>query len=154
MTQKELKMIKEFQCSGCVSGSSPEDDCYSPSTLDPSYPFFRCNKQCPGTTILGLGTIYLGLPKGFNRVGSRSESAYRRAGNPGENTHIRLWCDGDHPGWDKFEVAVWAMEQNGFLFVRTYSPRINAAYIDVIEGGTLEMCPNTIDVGKFIDDID
>jgi len=46
------------------------------------------------------------------------------------------------------------MVKDGFLFVRTYSPRINHCSIDVIEAGDLDMVPEAIDVGKFIDEID
>jgi hypothetical protein len=80
---------------------------------------------------------------------------------------IRLWPKTEtgeitHMDWDQFNVPVWAMEGGksgdpdhaGFLFVRTYSPRVNRMAVDVIEGGTLELVPNAIDVGKFYDKID
>lgn len=150
----KLKMIEEFQCSGCVCGSSPEQECFKPSETMPKFPFFKCNAHVAGTMSLGTGSFYLGMPKGFTRVGMRSEAAYRRTDEPGAHSNIRLWLKDTDPGWDRLNVAVWAMEQDGFLFVRTYAPRINDAYIDVIEGGTLDMVPKAINVGEFVDEID
>lgn len=92
--------------------------------------------------MVGLGRIALGLPKGFNRYG------------PGDRLDIRLFLNGEAPEWDHLNVPVWAMEMGGFLFVRTYSPRINRTSVDVIENGTLDMAKNAIDVSKFVDQID
>lgn len=46
------------------------------------------------------------------------------------------------------------MVRDGFLFVRTFLPRINVSYVDVIEHGIMEMVPNAIDISEFIDEID
>lgn len=54
----------------------------------------------------------------------------------------------------KLNVAVWAMEHEGALFVRTYSPRVDAGTVDVIPGGTLAMAPGAINVAEFADEID
>lgn len=51
-------------------------------------------------------------------------------------------------------VAVWAMEKDGFLFVRTYIPRINVGFVDVVDGGTMDMVPNAINASEFYEDID
>ena len=56
--------------------------------------------------------------------------------------------------WDKFNIPVWAMVKDGFLFVRTYAPRTNQTFVDAIEGGTLELVPQAIDVSKFYDAMD
>ena len=154
-TERMLDMIEEFQCPGCVCGSSPREDCFRPAPLMDGWPRFNCNAHVAGTMVLGIGSFYLGLPKGFCRVGMRSEAAYRRVQEKeGAHTNIRLWLKGTNPGWDDFNVAVWAMEKDGYLFVRTYSPRTNNSNVDVIEGGTLDLCPNAIDVGKFYEEID
>ncbi len=94
----------------------------------------------------------LGMPKGFNKVGPLS------ADHPGP---IRLWTDDDKGlrsgSWNKFNVPVWAMEHDGHLFVRTFSPRVNILYIDVIKGGTMELLkdfPAVYNVSDFIDEID
>jgi len=46
------------------------------------------------------------------------------------------------------------MEQDGFLFVRTYCPRIDDSYVDIIENGTLLMTPDAINVSEFYNEID
>ena len=44
--------------------------------------------------------------------------------------------------------------QDGFLFVRTYSPRTNQTFVDVIEEGALSLVPQAIDVSKFYEEMD
>jgi len=100
--------------------------------------------------VLGGDSFALGMPKGFNKC--------RRPWGPNQprdnSLNIRIWSEGEAPTWDNKNVPVWAMEQDGFLFVRTLSPRIGVLAVDVIEGGTLALVPTAIDVGEFIDEID
>jgi hypothetical protein len=148
LTVVQKRMIEEFQCPGCVCGSDT-DSCSSfefeqhPNDAGA----FRCKTHVPGTMMLGAGTFALGLPKGFNKCGANKR---------GETYEmpIFLYEDGSSPVWDNLNVPVWAMVQDGYLFVRLFSPRINKGAIQVIEGGTLDMCPDALDVGKFIDEID
>jgi hypothetical protein len=99
--------------------------------------------------MIGLGnTIALGLPKGFDKTGWREDGTRRN------KMSIRLYLKNQKPAWDHLNVPVWAMEKNGFLFVRTFAPRIDATWVDVIEGGTMEMVPVAINVADFIDEID
>lgn len=148
-------MVKEFQCSGCVNGGDPNECAqYKPSDRE-----MRCVGHCLGTRINFL-LFALGLPKGFNRPGFAEDSDDENA--PPEFIHkmkIRLHPIGDDatakpPEWNRLNVPVWAMEHDGFLFVRTFAPRINCAWVDVIEGGTLALCPNAINVAEFVDEID
>jgi hypothetical protein len=98
------------------------------------------------------GTFALGLPKGFNKVGYAGNGLSDSQRN---NTMlIRCWLENSRPEWDDLNVAVWALEQEGFLFVRTYQPRINFAAVDIIENGALSLVPQAINVGSFIDEID
>jgi hypothetical protein len=46
------------------------------------------------------------------------------------------------------------MEQDGLLFVRTFAPRINICWVDVIQEGKMKLTPKAIDVSKFSDQID
>lgn len=63
--------------------------------------------------------------------------------------------DGGRTDWNDLNIPVWAMEEDGFLFVRTYMPRINMGATDIIEGGKREeLCPNAIDVREFCEEID
>lgn len=139
------RMVEKFQCPGCVVGSDTTCGAFEPDT---SYGN-TCKGHVVGTTIMGVGHIALGLPKGFNRT-------MRNGSNTGTENQmeIRLWAKGTAPVWDKFNVAVWAMEHKGHLFVRTVAPRIGRIGIDVIEGGTLALTPHAINVGEFINDID
>jgi len=147
------EMVEEFQCPGCVCGS---DTGCGKFDLYEGDGWVRCAGQVPGTSMVGVGSFYLGMPRGFNRVGMRSEAAYRRCDtHPDRSTNIRLFPSAEiRFFWDKFNIAVWAMEKGGYLFVRTYSPRINDAKIDVIKGGTMALVPGAIDVGEFVDEID
>lgn len=139
-----FKMIKEFQCSGCTCGSSPEDGCFELSVCDKFGA--RCKKHSAGTFMSYVGRIYLGLPKGFNRAGLNQADSQRV-------NAIRLHHN-SKPEFDHLNVPVWAMEKDGYLFVRTYCPRINMTYIDVIKGGKLSDVPQAIDVSKFVEEID
>jgi len=144
MTPEE--MISEFLCPGCTNGTHPCTECpdYEPNN-DYGH---NCEKHSPGTFIAGIGAVYLGLPKGFNRVGLDSVKGQKFRGQ------VRLWTRGTKPDFDHLNVPVWAMEKDG----RTYSPRVNLTYIDVIEGGkfvdvqTEHKLPYS--VRDFIDDID
>jgi hypothetical protein len=143
-----VKMVEEFQCPGCVCGSD---------TTCGRYKFDETMRQCTGHvlgTMIGLGnSIALGLPKGFNKPGVDWKAEPPRAFN---TMKIRLYPKGTLPEnhWNHLNVAVWAMGHDGHLFVRTFAPRINNSWVDVIEGGTLSMVPNAIDVSKFVNEID
>jgi len=107
-----------------------------------------------GTVTPQIGSFALGLPRGFDRVGHMSHAKKRT------DKHNTMWIlcwpkdGGNRPHWDNCNVPVWALEKDGFLFVRTYRPRINENCVDVIEGGTLDLVPQAINVGEFYDEID
>lgn len=155
-TKKRLTvvdMVKEFQCPGCVNGSDPES--CSRYQLSNDYGA-RCRNHCAGTNILGSGRIALGLPKGFNRYGlyqGKTDSLMDAIN--GEMT-IRLWPDGG-PQFDRFNVPVWRLEQDGMLFVRTMAPRVNGSFVDVIQLNgkkANQIAPTAIDAGEFFEDYD
>lgn len=151
----ENEMVQEFQCSGCVSG--PFEDCYQRVQEDASASSFRCGKHCLGTTILGRGRIALGLPKGFNKEGFE---------------YIRLHTSMPTDLWNHLNIPVWVLERDGYLFVKTFAPRINKVWVDVIKGGKIDDMPALksstgravfganvplaaiYDVGEFIEEID
>ena len=144
------EMIKEFQCPGCVCGNDPAT-CKA-HKVESEFGYYQCTGHVLGTSVFPIGFhVALGLPTGFNRAGD----GYGE--EPRNKMLIRLWPRGvklTYPDWDRCNVAVWAMEKDGFLFTRTYMPRTNRTAVDVIEGGTLALAPNAIDVGKFHDEID
>jgi hypothetical protein len=159
-TQAQLRMIKEFQCAGCVCGSDPKDcGAFKLAVVEDTFwhgAMFHCDGHIPGTNVLGVrsGLLYLGLPTGFNRVGMRFMHGCNAPGEEPGASRVRLFLTPSYPTWDALNVAVWAMRQDGHLFVRTYMPRINCAYVDVVEGGDLKHCPNAIDVSKLVEEMD
>jgi hypothetical protein len=148
-------MIKEFQCPGCVSGSDTKCGTFElESEGKENDEFFFCSKHCPATYIGGIGKIALGLPKGFNREGFQQ---------------IRLYMQMPTDLWNHLNVPVWALEQDGYLFVKTFCPRTCRIFIDIIKGGKTNEINATadsdigksylsdykpIDVSKFYKEID
>lgn len=147
------KLIKEFQCPGCVCGISPTD-CERYEYREMEGGSFRCEGHVCGTTMMPGGTIALGLPKGFCKTGFERDP-FDKTGKTqrGRNKmDLRIWPAGKTPQWDRLNVPVWAMERDGFAFVRTFSPRVNLSFVDVIEGGKLP--DGSINVGEFYEEID
>lgn len=145
------KLVKKFLCPGCVGGPDPK----SCSQYRPKEEYgASCAGHVLGTTVFPIGNIALGLPKGFNRPGPDRSSPNNDQMRHANTMEIRLWKKGTAPEWNNLNVPVWAMVEEGYLFVRTLSPRTARNYVDVVEGGTMAMVPHAIDVAKFIDDID
>jgi hypothetical protein len=139
------RMVEQFQCPGCVCGSDTSCGRFAPNYEGGTY---ACGGHVLGTFVLGLGHFALGLPKGFNRPGGVN-------GKEHHGMAIRLWAAGTQPEWNNFNVPAWALEKGGYLFVRTYAPRVNQTWTDVIESGErAALCPTAIDVGEFYDEID
>ena len=153
-TDVQLAVISDIQCPGCVGGCAPAESC---DEFEFSNEYgFKCKAHVAGTMILpNVGSINLGLPTGFNRVGCAFPHGMR---DEQRTDNIRLWESQNEMNLDKFNIPVWAMEtEDGYLFVRTYLPRTNRTYVDVIKGGKLSDLPEItmpIDVGEFISEID
>ena len=139
-------LVDEFQCPGCVCGSGIDCGEYS---FDPDY--MQCIAHVLGTQIDLGNHIALGLPKGFNKPGYSGTVTKPKNRN---TMSIRLWVVDTAPDWDHLNIPVWALEQEGTLFVRTYLPRMNIGYVDVVDQGTLDLVPEATNVAKFIDEID
>lgn len=147
MNVENAKMIVEkFMCPGCTCGNSTSDcdrcNIISESMGD-GVTGFTCSAWSAGTFSFPGGNIALGLPKGFNKVGQSKGSPW----------YIRIM---DKPlTYDVFNIAIWGIIQDGYVFIRSYSPRINVTNIDIfpyVEGYVLpESC---VDVAEFIDKID
>ncbi len=146
MTVEE--MVEKFQCPGCVVGSDTQCGKFKLNDQKNS-----CASHCMGMRKLGVrsGRFALGLPKGFNRA---SPDTADHSGT----LDIEFYPKGVPTRWDHLNVPVWAMEEDGFLFVRTYSPRINWTRVEVLEGGTFEAFNGVphfpINVATFIEEID
>ena len=141
------RMIKKFQCPGCVCGPKPKT--CSAFKLSEDVGAQKCSGHVMGTSINGQIHVALGLPTGFCRSPPQDDKKRTRS-----QLEIGLWLKGTKPLWDHLNVPVWALVQDGHLFVRTYRPRVDRSQIDVIAGGTLAMVPNAIDVKPFYDEID
>jgi hypothetical protein len=121
MTFNPIPMIEQFQCPGCVCGSDTSCGEFELNPMTDS-----CINHVPGTMVIPGGLIMLGLPKGFNKIGPINPLKQR--------TPIRFHAKGDDIGfWDKWNIPVWGMIKDGFLFIRTYCPRINTGYVDVFQ---------------------
>ncbi|MDF2421379.1 MAG: hypothetical protein OPY06_00005 [Nitrosopumilus sp.] len=147
----QKQMVEEFQCPGCACGLDTTGTCFK---ADPHS--LACIEHHAGTMIPGIGSINLGLPKGFNRLGMDKN----RDGHGSNN--IRLYEKfEDHPGYNHLNIPVWAREisENDMdvLVVRCYCPRVNWDFVDVILNGKLDDVrknhPQVYDVSEFIESI-
>lgn len=118
--------IQNYQCNGCVSGPYPK--CYEESR---SLGEISCENHCPGTWLSGVGKIFLGLPKGFNRLGHCDKTKIFM---------FKKFKDGW--GYEIFNIPVWKYKDEfGNVIVRGLSPRINLPFIHIF----LEDCLDEID---------
>lgn len=128
---KVADAIKNYQCSGCAKGTYPE--CFFKSRYDG----IGCDNHYPGTYINGIGKIFLGMPKGFNRLGINEETKllifekFSDFINPN-----------NHNGYSKFMIPTWKhLDEYGNTLVRVYMPRKNDSCIHIF----LENCLDKID---------
>lgn len=147
----QLEMVKEFQCPGCSCGIDPETckrfDLASESWgFHSNSGFHYCKNWLPSTFFGGIGRVALGLPKGFCRIGVLDFEKV--------TCYVRLHESPKDIRYNKLNVAVWAMVQDGYLFVRVFSPRINTTYVDIIKDGSLDLVPNAINIAEFYEEID
>lgn len=158
MSKLQLEMIDNFQCPGCIHGTDTSD-CEQYKLFEDSNgsaKMFHCKNWRPSTFFSNVGRIALGLPKGFTRTGmvEFGDKPF---------TYLRLYENPETATkYDRFNIPVWAMEREGYLFVRCYCPRNNWLFVDVIKDGKLEQASfkdgnfehKAIDVGQFFDEID
>jgi len=131
--KKIIEAIKEYQVPGAVS--SFDENNFRQDTIGSEW-----SDHCPGTFVPHVGTFFLGMPKGFNRIGARAE-------NSDENLKINIFPDFENfeqkfGGYDKFNVPVWKHTNGkGHTMVRGIRPRINSPFLHII----LEDCREKID---------
>lgn len=152
-------MVETFQCPGCAHGSDTQCGKFKLHEL-PAGTSHEGNKLVPGFRCQNhqaakLGEtqrVNLGLPVPFARV-------QYREGSSEVQTNIRMHLYPVNYGvyWDAFNVPVWALEKGDYLFVRTYIPRVDQSYVDIIKGGNVDLIrqthPNVIDIGPVADKI-
>lgn len=122
--EKKIKLaIEEYQCSGCVFGG--DVSCFEKSQIDG----VGCGKHRAGTHGLMTGPFFLGMPKGFNRIGEFSDM-------------VPIIYDTFEKHYDTFNVPVWKhLSKEGHTFVRGFRPRRNEPFLQIF----LENCIDKID---------
>lgn len=111
--------VEEYQCPGCVCGS--DISCYEKSSIG-----MGCGKHVTGTIMFPIGTIALGMPKGFDRMGESMRS-------------IEIFKDAGEFAYNNLNIPVWKyLDDNGNTLVRGLSPRINKPFLHVILGNRIK----------------
>jgi len=112
--------VEEYQCSGCISGSNTT--CYEKSDYGTG-----CGSHSAGTFISNIGKVFLGLPKGFNRVGKAAD------------TKIRIFETYDNSTYDMFNIPTWKyLNNSGHTIVRGIMPRRNEPFIHIFLTNCIE----------------
>lgn len=123
LNETQAAAVQEYQCVGCVNGPFPT--CYKRGQQG-----VECSAHVAGTRIAGLGRIWLGLPKGFCRLGP--------------NEHSRVWMHDTltDEQFDMWNRPVWKhLNANGHTLVRVFVPRLNDSQVYIF----LENCLDRID---------
>jgi hypothetical protein len=130
--ETKLKIaVEEYQCSGCIVGG--DISCFKHNINKPG---IGCTEHMAGTLILPIiGKIFLGMPVGFNRLGSFSEM------KPLIFTTFedfqKTWGN-----YNTFNIPVWKyVSKENHTFIRGITPRRNEPFIHII----LENCLDKID---------
>ncbi len=113
----QIKVVEHYQCPGCVCGS--DFKCFELGNG------IECGKHVPGTLEYPIvGKFFLGLPKGFNRLGHVNEMRIQIF-----NKFSNGW------GYDKFNVPIWKyLDGQGNTIIRGLCPRINAPFLHIFLG--------------------
>jgi hypothetical protein len=128
--------IQEYQCPGCVSGPYPE--CRTKQNLGG----VSCGSHCPGTMVSGIGTIFLGMERGFNRLGRVEPKQLPLLIFENEKQFEQDWRSTSIDGIDGVEIPIsmyskmnvpcWKyLDKHGNTIVRGMSPRKNAPFIHI-----------------------
>ena len=133
MKKEVKKAIEQYQCSGCVCGSDIE--CFVINTTEG----IGCGKHHAGTIINGIGNIFLGMPKGFNRLGESKKL----------KPSIYKTFESSDWTYDKWNIPTWKYKnKTGHTFVRGMMPRINKTFIHIF----LEDCIDKINCLEITED--
>jgi len=125
MEDKVEKAIEEYQCSGCTNGSSIS--CFSPNENGG----LGCGRHSAGTFVSSIGKIFLGMPKGFNRLGV----------HPGLKPFVFDTFENSKWEYDMWNIPVWKyLNKDGHTMVKGLMPRINEPFIHIY----LENCIDKI----------
>lgn len=137
MDEKLSFAIKEYQCSGCTCGHNLE--CFEQNDQQG----VGCGKHSSGTIISYIGNIFLGMPKGFNRLGHQ------------ENLKPIIFNNFNENYYDMFNIPVWKyLDEHGNTLVRGIMPRRNEPFLHIYIGNCIDKI-NCLEITKQnIDEMD
>lgn len=129
------KVIEEYQCLGCVCGC--DISCFEKNENEG----IGCGKHHAGTIMFpGVGNIFLGMPKGFNRLGEYTKL----------KPNIYETFEGSTWKYDTWNVPVWKhLNKNGHTLVRGIMPRKNEPFLHIF----LENCIDKINCIEISEDM-
>ena len=131
MDKKISSAVERYQCSGCISGS--DITCFKANETSGGV---GCGKHLSGTTIIGIGKVFLGLPKGFNRLGHLGNM------KPVIFISFKEFAESGWKEYNKFNRPVWKyLDEHGNTLVRGLMPRRNEPFLHIF----LEDCISQID---------
>lgn len=127
MEENVKNAIEEYQCSGCMNGGGIS--CFEQNKVGG----IGCGKHRAGTIVSGgIGKIFLGMPKGFNRLGEYNDMK------------PIIWDKFKDSNWEynQFNRPVWKyLNESGHTIVRGLMPRRNEPFLHIY----LENCMDKID---------
>jgi len=125
--------IEEYQCPGCISGYDIE--CFEHNTDGG----IGCGRHMAGTGISSIGKIFLGMPKGFDRLGECTRL----------KPYIFETFESSEWKYDMWNIPVWKYKnEQGHTLVRGIMPRRNEPFIHIF----LEDCISKINCLEIIQD--
>lgn len=134
MEEKTKLAIEDYQCSGCIRGY--DTSCFGENPEGG----IGCGKHCAGTIIPPIGALFLGMPKGFNRLGEYT----KLKPNIYDTFESSEWT------YNTWNVPVWKyLSKDGHTFVRGIMPRVNRPFIHVF----LENCMDKINCLEITQDV-
>jgi len=127
-----IEAIENYQCPGCVSGSNTKCGQFENK--------MGCNRHCPGTAILGVGHILLGMPRGFNKIRENKVRIYIF------NTFDEL--SSSFENFNFLNMPIWKFKDKfNNTLIRIFMPRISTSCIAVV----LEDCIDKIECFEITD---
>ena len=133
METKFKLAIEQYQCSGCVAGC--DISCFKENSTGG----IGCGEHHAGTIGSGIGNFFLGMPKGFNRLGEFTKL----------KPNIYDTYESSDWKYDMWNIPVWKyLSKDGHTFVRGIMPRRNEPFIHVF----LENCIDKINCLEILQD--
>ncbi len=130
MDKKVSSAVERYQCSGCISGH--DTSCFK---ANENAGGVGCGEHFSGTIISGVGKVFLGLPKGFNRLGHLENM------KPIIFKSFKDFTESDWKEYNNFNRPVWKhLDKHGNTLVRGLMPRINKPFLHIF----LENCISQI----------